>query len=165
METSTPVRGNQEGTGRDEPEMRDLPASVSWIINHEPHLFSLWWRWSGSDVGSPTGVPSCRPVPTLTGSASTDIYSCFPLPCGKHSASAGRRLPTGAPTPAHLSLHTPSWHGQSLSTLFPQSGLHLCLPSSHRSAAVFPAGLWTPNAKDKLTAFSGPRNPPWPGMM
>lgn len=63
--------------------MGDLPASVSWVVSHEPHLFSLWWRWSGSDVSSPTEGPSCRPAPTLTGSASTDIYSCFPLPCGK----------------------------------------------------------------------------------
>lgn len=84
MEPSTLVSGNQEGTGREEPEMRDLPASVSWIVSHELHLFSLWWRWSGLDVGSPTGGPSCRSAPTLTGSARTDIYSCFPLPCGEH---------------------------------------------------------------------------------
>lgn len=84
METSTPVSGNQEGTGRQEPEMRDLPASVSWVVSHEPHLFSLWWRWGGSHVGSPTRGPSCRLAPILTCSASTDISSCFPLPCGKH---------------------------------------------------------------------------------
>lgn len=158
METSTPVRGNQEGTGRDEPEMRDLPASVSWIVSHEPHLFSLWWRWSGSDVGSPTGVPSCRPVPTLTGSASTDIYSCFPLPCGKHSASAGRRLPTGAPTPAHLSWHAHSVLAWTIS-VYPvpsvwatsvspkQSPFRSCLPS------------WTLDSQCQRQAYSFLRSP------
>lgn len=145
METSTPVSGNQEGTGRWDPEMRDLPASVSWVVSHEPHLFSLWWRWGRSDVDSPRG-PSRRLTPTLIGSASTDISSCFPplptFPCTLHPDTDNLCLPYS------LSLG------------------YLCVSQAGtvpQLSSQLDFGL--PMPKTSLTAFSGPRNPPWPGMM
>lgn len=133
-----PARGDQEGAGIWEPERRAPPVLVSWVFSPELHLFSLWWRWGGSGVGSPTSSPSCKPAPApavLVESAALSSHCLarahIPPPLGGDSQEKLRPRP---PFSAHFflpwTISTYPFPSAWTTSVSPkQSTLQDCLPS------------------------------------